>query len=115
MMLIEILGLHLHQVAGHAVAFELEDPGAVWPLPRISNVSDRQGDVVEVEIDPVALLDQIAGALHDRQCDKPEEVHLEHAQLSRMPISNWVTVLMGDSSDRRWDGEMADILRWVYR
>ena len=38
------------------------------------------GDVVQVELDAVALLDQVAGACHDGQGGQPQEVHLEQAQ-----------------------------------
>ena len=63
MMLSRFCGLHLHQVAGHARAFQLEDAGGVALPEEFEGLRVIDGDVVQVELDAVALLDQVAGAL----------------------------------------------------
>ena len=54
---------------------------AVSPLPKqVIGGGIIGGDVIQVEVDPVALADQVAGACHDGKGRQPEEVHLEQAE-----------------------------------
>ena len=76
----QVLRLHLHDVAGHAGAFQLEDACGMPAAQELEGLGVVDGDVVQGESLAVALLDQVAGALHDGEGGQAQEVHLEQAE-----------------------------------
>ena len=66
--IIEILRLHLQDVTGHAVAFKLEDTCSMPLAKKFKRFWIVGGNVMQIKTDTVAVVDQIAGALHDGQC-----------------------------------------------
>ena len=77
---VQVVRAHLHQEAGHPCAFQLEDAGRVPRAEKFERLGVIDRDVVQVQLHAVALLDQVAGALHDRQGGQAEEVHLEQPE-----------------------------------
>jgi len=75
------LGLHLHQVAGHAVAFQLEETNRVTFADELVNLRVVNGDVAECQLNAVTLSDVFAGFRHDRERHQPQEIHLEQTEV----------------------------------
>jgi len=72
--------LHLHQEAGHAGAFQLEDARRLPAPHQFVAVGVIQRDVAQVVAHPMAGVNQVAGTLHHRQGGQPEEIHLQETQ-----------------------------------
>ena len=92
---VQVLRLHLQNVAGHAVAFELEDTGGTALTDELEGFGIIRGNVMQVEFYIVAVADEVAGTLHDGKRGEAKEVHLEQAHL----VHN-VHLELGDRFDR---------------
>jgi len=75
------LGLHLHQVAGHTAAFQLEETDRMPFADELIDFRIVNRDVAEGELDAVTLADVLAGFGHDRERHQPQEVHFEQAEI----------------------------------
>jgi hypothetical protein len=76
----------------HRRALHLEDPDRVPALEQLEGLGVVQGDVVDVDPLPRALLDQLEAPLDDGQVAKPRKSILRRPSSSTACISNWVTV-----------------------
>ncbi len=76
---LKLLRAHLHEVAGHARTFKLEDARRVAGREEFVCRLVIRRDVVEVELDAVPRLDHVAAFLHNGQRDQAEEVDLQQA------------------------------------
>jgi len=75
------LGLHLHQVAGHAAAFQLEETDRMPFADELVDLGVINRNVAEGELNTVTLADVFAGFGHDRERHQPQEVHFEQAEV----------------------------------
>ena len=91
------LGLHLHQVAGHAAAFQLEETDRMPFADELVYFGVINRDVAEGELDAVTLADVLAGFGHDRERHQPQEVHFEQAK-----IVDEVHFVLRDRLDRQF-------------
>ena len=59
----------------------MEHPGGVAPLEQFVGPGVVQIHVVDVDVDPVHLADQVQGVVDHREVPQTQEVHLEQTQL----------------------------------
>ena len=76
----QVVRFHLHEVTRHARAFQLKDAGGVPRSQEFEGFRVINRDVIQVQLHPATLFDQVAGALHNRQGRQAQEIHLEQAQ-----------------------------------
>ncbi len=76
----QVVRAHLHDVARHTRAFQLEDARRAPLAETFKGLRVIQRDVVQVVAHAVAVVDQVAGALHDGEGGQPQKVHLEQTQ-----------------------------------
>jgi len=66
----QVVRFHLHDVSGHAAAFQLEQAGGAPLADKLECLRVIQGNIVQVELDLVALFDQVTGFVDDREGGK---------------------------------------------
>ena len=96
----QVLGLHLHQVAGHARAFQLEDAGRLALAQEGEGLGVIQRDVVQI----VSFMPWRSSISLQARCmtvrvDRPRKSTFSSPSASTIDISNWVTDLIGLSSE----------------
>ena len=70
------LGFHLHHVARHPRSFDLEKSCGIARAHQGKGFRIIQRNIVQVELNAVTFLDQVASLGHDGQRDEAEEVYL---------------------------------------
>ena len=72
--------LRLPDVAAHPRRLELEDSARLARREQVERLRVVERNVVEVELDPALLPDQVDGVAQDRQVGEAEEVELEESE-----------------------------------
>jgi len=73
--------LHLHQVAGHSAAFQLEETNRMPFADELVDLGVIDGNSAEGELDAVALSDILTGFRHDGEGHKPKKIHFQQAKV----------------------------------
>ena len=87
--------MHLHDVARHPRAFQLEGAHGM-PLANVAkNFRIINGDVLQGQVDAMALLDQFTSSRHNRERSQTQEVNFEQAK-----VIDTVHIVLGYGFDR---------------
>ncbi len=83
--------LHLHDLAGHSAAFQLEHPDRVSLADVAVDLGVVCRNVFQGQLSTVPAVNQFAGFCHDSERDQPQKVHFEQTQ-----IVDPVHIILGD-------------------